>query len=89
MPLWPEYDAQIKSDSADVKNVGGPSAGAVTAAKFLEKFAEGVPWAHLDIAGPAWIEAAPDSPKKEYLPTGASGYGVRLLVRMLRDWTSG
>ena len=88
MPLWEEYNEQIKSDSADVKNVGGRSAGAVTAAKFLERFAEGFPWAHLDIAGPAWIEAAPDSPKKEYLPKGASGYGVRLLVRLLRDWKS-
>lgn len=89
MPLWDEYDEQIKSDSADVKNTGGRSAGAVTAAKFLQKFAGPAPWAHLDIAGPAWIEAAADSPKKEYLPHGASGFGVRLLVRLLRDWTSG
>jgi len=86
MPLWDEYGEQIKSDFADVKNTGGRSAGAVTAAKFLEKFTGKAPWAHLDIAGPAWINGAPDSPKKEYLPKGASGFGVRLLVRVLRDW---
>lgn len=86
LPLWDEYTPQIESDFADVKNTGGRSAGAITAAKFLEQFAEGMPWAHLDIAGTAWIEASPDSPKKEYLPKGASGYGVRLLVRLLRDW---
>ncbi len=89
LPLWAEYDEQIKSDSADVKNTGGRSAGAITAAKFLEKFADGLTWAHLDIAGTAWVETAPDSPKKDYLPRGASGYGVRLLVRMLRDWKAG
>ena len=86
MPLWPEYGEQIKSDFADMTNTGGRSAGAVTAAKFLERFVDGYAWSHLDIAGPAWIETAPDSPKKDYLPIGASGYGVRLLVRLLRDW---
>ncbi len=88
MPLWADYDEQIKSDSADVKNTGGRSAGSITAARFLEKFAHGLRWAHLDIAGTAWIESAPDSPKREYLPKGASGFGVRLLVRLLRDWTT-
>ncbi len=86
LPLWDEYDEQIKSDFADIKNTGGRSAGAITAAKFLEKFASGLRWAHLDIAGTSWVEAAPDSPKKEYLPRGASGFGVRLLVRLLREW---
>jgi leucyl aminopeptidase len=86
LPLWDEYNEQIKSDFADVRNTGGRSAGSITAAKFLEKFAEGMRWAHLDIAATAWIEASPDSPKKEYLPNGASGFGVRLLVRLLRDW---
>ncbi len=86
MPLWDEYEEQITSDFADVKNTGGRSAGTIAAAKFLQKFAEGMAWAHLDIAGTAWIESGPDSPKKEYLPKGASGYGVRLLVRLLRDW---
>jgi leucyl aminopeptidase len=88
LPLWDEYDEQIKSDSADVKNTGGRSAGTITAAKFLEKFADGMTWAHLDIAGTAWIEDSPDSPKKAYLPRGASGYGVRLLIRLLRDWNA-
>lgn len=86
MPLWDEYEEQIKSDIADVKNMGGRSAGSVTAAKFLQKFSEGMAWAHLDIAGTSWVEGGPDSPKKEYLPKGASGFGVRLLVRLLRDW---
>ena len=86
LPLWAEYEEQIKSDSADVKNTGGRSAGAITAAKFLQTFAEDMHWAHLDIAGTGWIESGPDSPKKGYLPMGASGYGVRLLVRMVRDW---
>jgi len=86
LPLWDEYDEQIKSDFADIKNTGGRSAGAITAAKFLEKFASGLRWAHLDIAGTSWVEAAPHSPKKEYLPRGASGFGVRLLVRLLREW---
>ena len=88
LPLWDEYDEQIQSDFADVKNTGGRAAGSITAAKFLQKFAEGMPWAHLDIAGTAWVEGGPDSPKKDYLPKGASGYGVRLLVRLLRDWGS-
>ncbi|HYM38904.1 MAG TPA: leucyl aminopeptidase [Thermoplasmata archaeon] len=88
LPLWDEYSEQIKSDSADVKNTGGRSAGTITAAKFLEKFADDVSWAHLDIAGTAWVEDSPDSPKKSYLPKGASGYGVRLLIRLLRDWQS-
>lgn len=88
MPLWDEYAEQIKSDFADVKNTGGRAGGAITAAKFLEKFAGGLRWAHLDIAGTAWIEPGPDTPKKDYLPKGASGYGVRLLVRVLQDWNA-
>ncbi|OGS50305.1 MAG: hypothetical protein A3K65_07930 [Euryarchaeota archaeon RBG_16_68_12] len=87
LPLWDEYEEQIKSDVADVKNTGGRYGGAITAARFLRRFAEGVPWAHLDIAGVAFIGGGPENPKKEYLPKGASGWGVRLLVRMLQDWT--
>ncbi|MGB9594165.1 MAG: leucyl aminopeptidase, partial [Anaerolineae bacterium] len=81
MPMWDEYAEQIKSDVADVKNTGGRPAGSITAAKFLEKFAENMPWAHLDIAGPAAAEK--DGP---YQPKGGTGFGVRLLVQMLRDW---
>lgn len=88
MPLWDEYNEQIKSDSADVRNTGGRSAGSITAAKFLQKFADGLRWAHLDIAGTTWIESEADSPKRAYLPNGASGFGVRLLVRLLKDWES-
>jgi leucyl aminopeptidase len=86
MPISEEYDEQIKSDLADVKNVGGRTAGAITAAKFLQKFADGHPWVHLDIAGPVWNDGAPDAPKKEYYPKGATGFPVRTLIRMLRDW---
>jgi leucyl aminopeptidase len=82
MPLWKEYSEQLKSDVADMKNVGGRPAGAITAATLLGKFAADVPWAHLDIAGVAASEK--DSP---YQPKGATGYGVRLLVQLLRDWS--
>ncbi len=82
MPLWEEYDEQIKSDVADMKNVGGRPAGAITAAMLLSRFVGEIPWAHLDIAGMAAAEK--DSP---YQPKGASGYGVRLLVQLLRSWS--
>jgi len=81
LPLWEEYDEQIKSDIADVKNAGGRPAGTITAAAFLKKFVGDFPWAHLDIAGPAWL-----SKDRSYIPKGASGVGVRLLVRLLRTW---
>jgi len=88
MPLFDDYEAQIRSDFADVKNTGGRSAGAITAAKFLQKFVGDLRWAHLDIAGTAWIEKGPEYPTREYLPPGASGFGVRLLLRLLRDWNT-
>lgn len=86
LPLFHEYGDQIKSDFADVKNVGGRAAGAITAGKFLETFTDGRPWVHLDIAGPVWNDGGADSPKKEYHPKGATGVPLRTLVRMLRDW---
>ncbi len=86
MPIHDEYGEQIKSDFADVKNVGGRTAGAITAAKFLQTFTDGRPWVHLDIAGPVWNDDAADAPKKAYHPKGATGFPVRTLVRMLRDW---
>lgn len=86
MPIHDEYDEQIKSDFADVKNVGGRTAGAITAAKFLQKFTDGRPWVHLDIAGPVWNDGGADAPKREYHPKGATGIPVRTLIRMLRDW---
>jgi leucyl aminopeptidase len=88
LPLFEEYADQIKSDFADVKNVGGRPAGAITAGKFLETFTDGRSWVHLDIAGPVWNDGGADSPKKEYHPKGATGVPVRTLVRMLRDWAT-
>lgn len=79
LPLWDDYAEQIKSDIADVKNSAGRPAGAITAAAFLQKFASGFRWAHLDIAGTAWEEKG-----RHYLPKGGSGVGVRLLVSLLR-----
>ncbi len=80
MPLWDEYIEQIKSPIADMKNSGGKGGGVITAAGFLSKFVEGYPWAHLDIAGIAWNDT-----DKSYIPAGASGVGVRLLVQLLID----
>ncbi len=82
LPLWDEYSECIKSDVADVKNIGNREAGAITAAAFLKKFVSGYPWVHLDIAGVAWEEG-----EKPYTPKGASGYGVRLLVALLEGWS--
>jgi leucyl aminopeptidase len=79
LPLWDDYAAQIKSDIADVKNIGGRPAGTITAAAFLQKFAEDFTWAHLDIAGTAWEEKG-----RHYLPKGGTGVGVRLLIQYLR-----
>jgi leucyl aminopeptidase len=80
LPLWESYHELIKSDIADYKNAGGRAAGTITAAAFLSKFAGDAPWAHLDIAGPAWT-----SKDKPYIPKGASGVAVRLLVEFLRN----
>jgi leucyl aminopeptidase len=74
MPLGEQYAAQLKSNFADMANIGGPGGGSVTAACFLEKFSDGMTWAHLDIAGVAWKSGA----KK-----GASGRPVPLLSELL------
>ena len=79
LPLAREYREDLKSPIADLKNVGG-EAGTITAGLFLEEFVDGVPWAHLDIAGPAFTEK--DLP---HAPRGGTGFGVRLLVRYLSD----
>ncbi|PIV19844.1 MAG: leucyl aminopeptidase [Deltaproteobacteria bacterium CG_4_8_14_3_um_filter_45_9] len=81
LPLWDEYFEYLKSDAADFRNVGTRAAGATIGAIFLSKFAEKVPWVHLDIAGPASIEK-----ERPYIPRGGTGVGVRLLVQFLRDW---
>jgi leucyl aminopeptidase len=87
MPLWEVYDEQIKSDVADVKNVGGRPAGPITAARFLARFVKGYPWAHLDIAGTYSWKKGPTNPNKPYLTRGGTGAGVRTLVQLLRDWS--
>ena len=84
LPLFEEYEKQIKSDVADVKNVGGRWAGAITAALFLKKFIGDYKWVHLDIAGPAILEE-----NLPYAPRGASGVGVRLLIEFLKHRETG
>ena len=77
-PLWDDYADHMKSDIADLSNLGKAEAGHISAAKFLERFIEGTPWLHLDIAGPAFL-TAPDS----YRGAGGTGMGVRLLYEFL------
>jgi leucyl aminopeptidase len=80
MPLDEAYDKQIRSDIADMKNVGGRPGGSITAAQFIQRFVNGKPWAHLDIAGMAWsTKDAANTPK------GATAFGVRLLDRLVAD----
>jgi leucyl aminopeptidase len=80
LPLWEDYHELIRGDAADYRNTGGRPGGAITAAAFLSKFVGQYPWVHLDIAGPAWL-----TKDKPYIPKGASGVGVRLLVQFLRN----
>ncbi len=80
MPLHENYDKQIKSDIADMKNIGGRPGGSITAAQFIQRFVNKKPWAHLDIAGMAW--SGKDAPT---IPKGATAYGVRLLDRLVAD----
>lgn len=82
LPLWNEYDDMIKSETADIKNVGGPGAGTIVGAVFLKNFIKNTPWVHLDIANTAWN----DNADKGYLCKGATGFGVRLVVEILRRW---
>ncbi|MBL0933917.1 MAG: leucyl aminopeptidase [Rhizobiaceae bacterium] len=84
MPMGPDYDKLIDSKNADMKNIGGRHAGAITAAQFLQRFVKDTPWAHLDVAGTAM-----GSPTNEISQTWASGYGVRLLDRLVRDHYEG
>ncbi len=80
LPLWDDYDKYIKSDMGDVKNFGGRPAGAITAAKFLEKFVnKHTAWAHLDIAGVAFGDSAFSNARS------ATGYGLRLLVAYIEN----
>jgi len=80
LPLDPFYDKMIRSKIADMKNIGGPNSGAITAAQFLQRFVEkDTPWAHLDIAGVAWQ----DGEQKPTIPSWGTGWGVRLLNRLV------
>jgi leucyl aminopeptidase len=80
LPMFSEYAEQIRSEVADIKNIGnGRWGGAITAAKFLEEFVGGKPWVHLDIAGPAFLDSA-----KPWIDAGGSGFAVRTLVEVAR-----
>jgi leucyl aminopeptidase len=81
MPIDEEYKEALKSDFADLHNIGGRPGGSVTAAMFLKDFVNDLPWIHLDIAGTAWLEEA-----KPYMAKGASGVGVRTFVRLAQNW---
>ena len=78
MPMFDEYKEQLKSDVADIKNIGGRYGGAITAAKFLAEFIDGTPWVHLDIAGTSDTDK-----EKGYLVKGATGVPVRTLVNVV------
>jgi leucyl aminopeptidase len=84
LPLSKDYDKIIDTPNADVKNTGGRWAGSITAAQFLQRFANDVPWAHLDIAGTAF-----GAPKDDICQSWASGYGVRLLNQLVADHYEG
>ena len=84
LPLWPEYEEQVKSPVADVKNTGGRAAGSITGAALLKLFVDDKPWVHLDIAGVDYTDL--DRP---YIPKGSSGFGARLLYQVVRDWEDG
>ena len=80
LPLWPEYAKAIRSNVADIQNIGDGKAGTITAAAFLKEFVGEIPWVHLDIAGVAWDST------KTYQPKGGTGVGVRLLVELASHW---
>jgi leucyl aminopeptidase len=81
MPLDEEYKEQLKSEFADMPNIGTRWGGAITAAMFLKEFADPAMWVHLDIAGTAWLEET-----KPYMPKGPTGVGVRTLVSLAANW---
>lgn len=81
LPMFAEYGEQIRSEVADIKNIGnGRWGGAITAGKFLEEFVDGKPWVHMDIAGPAFLDSS-----KPFLDAGGSGAYVRTLVEVARE----
>jgi leucyl aminopeptidase len=82
MPLGEGYEKLIKSKIADMKNIGGPAGGSITAAQILQRFVNKVPWAHLDIAGVAWQ----DNEQKPLIPSWGTGWGVRILNRLVAEY---
>lgn len=83
LPMWEDYDEMIKSDTADIKNIGGPGAGTIIGGVFLRKFVgKNIPWVHLDIASTAWM----DNNEKGYYSKGATGVGIRLICEVLQNW---
>lgn len=82
MPLWDDYFEQLRSDVADMRNIGGRGGGMITAALFLSKFVGDSPWVHLDIASTDWSER-----ERAYIPKGPTGIGTRLLIQYLIDRT--
>ena len=85
LPLGEAYDKAIDCEAADMKNVGSRAAGSITAARFLQRFVkDGLPWAHLDIAGVTW-----STKDKPTVPKGGTGFGVRLLNRLIADHYEG
>jgi leucyl aminopeptidase len=83
LPLYDEFNEQIKSSFADIKNIGGRPGGAITAAAFLSNFVNGVPWVHMDIAGTAWTQDG--TYERSYNPKGATGFGIRTLIKLLME----
>jgi leucyl aminopeptidase len=83
LPLYEEFNEQIKSSIADIKNIGGRPGGAITAAAFLSNFTHGIPWIHIDIAGTAWTQEG--TFERSYNPKGATGFGIRTLVKLLME----
>jgi leucyl aminopeptidase len=80
MPLGKAYDKMIDSKTADMKNIGGRHAGSITAAQFIQRFVKDTPWAHIDVAGTTM-----DANRSEINPSWGSGWGVRLLDRLITD----
>ena len=80
LPLGEDYDKMINSQVADIKNIGSGGAGSITAAQFLQRFVGRTPWAHLDIAGVTWSKT-----NKATVPRGGTGFGVRLLDRLIAN----
>jgi leucyl aminopeptidase len=87
LPLFEEYKEQLKSSNADMKNIGGRSAGAITAAAFLSNFVDDTPWVHLDIAGTAWNQEG--TKEKTYSPKGATGFGIRTIMKYIENGNAG